>query len=96
MSLSNSAGILLGPGYHFDLVRPGIALYGGNPRAVGDNPMRPVAHFEARVLQVHTVSPGRQRWVRCHLGCRRAADAGHAGSGLCRTDTRGRLGTSRM
>ena len=30
-SLANSAGILLGRDYHFDLVRPGIALYGGAP-----------------------------------------------------------------
>lgn len=30
-SLCNSAGIYLGPDYHFDLVRPGIMLYGGNP-----------------------------------------------------------------
>ena len=29
-SLSNSAGILLGKKYHFDMVRPGISLYGGN------------------------------------------------------------------
>ena len=29
-SLSNSAGILLGRSYDFDLVRPGISLYGGH------------------------------------------------------------------
>ena len=53
-SLANSAGILLGPAYHFDLVRPGIALYGGAPRIAGfDNPMRPVVRLEARVLAVH-------------------------------------------
>ena len=30
-SLSNSGGVFLGPEYHFDLLRPGIMLYGGNP-----------------------------------------------------------------
>ena len=30
-SLANSSGIFLGSDAHFDLVRPGVALYGGNP-----------------------------------------------------------------
>ena len=30
-SLSATGGILLGPAYHFDLTRPGIGLYGGQP-----------------------------------------------------------------
>ncbi len=51
-SLSNSAGIFLGPEFRFDLVRPGIALYGGQPSNGGDNPMRAVATLEARVVQV--------------------------------------------
>ncbi|MCC2112436.1 MAG: alanine racemase [Hyphomicrobiales bacterium] len=55
-SLANSAGILLGPSYHFDLVRPGIALYGGAPRVAGHpNPMNPVVTLMARVLQVRDV-----------------------------------------
>ena len=32
-SLAASSGIFLGPRYHFDLVRPGAALYGVNPHA---------------------------------------------------------------
>ena len=32
-SLANSSGIFLGPDYHFDLLRPGAALYGINPAA---------------------------------------------------------------
>jgi alanine racemase len=56
-SLANSAGIMLGPDYHFDLVRPGIALYGGAP-AEGASPMRPVVTVEARILQVREVKPG--------------------------------------
>ena len=31
-SLANSAGILLGKKYHFDMVRPGISLYGGHSK----------------------------------------------------------------
>ncbi|MDQ0315610.1 alanine racemase [Amorphus orientalis] len=57
-SLANSAGVLNGPAYHFDLVRPGIALYGGACRNGVENPMAPVATLEARVLQVREVAPG--------------------------------------
>ena len=31
-SLAASHGAMLGPEYHFDLVRPGVALYGANPQ----------------------------------------------------------------
>jgi alanine racemase len=57
-SLANSAGILLGPDFAYDLVRPGIALYGGHPRRHGKNPFRPVVHLKGRVLQVRQVAPG--------------------------------------
>lgn len=57
-SLSASAGIFLGPEYHFDLTRPGIALYGGESVPGVANPMRPVATAEARVLQVRNVKAG--------------------------------------
>lgn len=57
-SLSASAGIFLGHDYHFDLTRPGIALYGGE--AVNDmtNPMRPVAKAEARIIQIRDAGEG--------------------------------------
>ena len=51
-SLANSAGIFLGPGYRFDVARPGMALYGLNPTPGRASPMRPVIRLEARVLQV--------------------------------------------
>jgi alanine racemase len=57
-SLANSAGILLGPDYHFDLVRPGIGLYGGRPAAGGPNPMRPVIRLVSHILQVRSVEAG--------------------------------------
>ncbi len=56
-SLANSAGIFLGSSYHFDLARPGAALYGVQPLAGGLNPMRPVVTLRARILQVRTVAP---------------------------------------
>lgn len=57
-SLANSAGTFLGPEYHFDLVRPGIALYGGRARDDMPNPMQPVVRLTARILQVRTVAAG--------------------------------------
>ena len=57
-SLGNSAGIFLGPDYHFDMVRPGIALYGGEAMSGMANPMLPGVTAEARILQVKTVKAG--------------------------------------
>ncbi|RYC17788.1 alanine racemase [Ciceribacter ferrooxidans] len=57
-SLSASAGIFLGSDYHFDLTRPGIALYGGEAVNGVANPMRPVAKAEARILQVREAAAG--------------------------------------
>ncbi|HEY5081722.1 MAG TPA: alanine racemase [Bauldia sp.] len=56
-SLANSSGIYLGRDYHFDLTRPGVALYG----AVfidGQPPLQTVAKLEARVLRVRDVTAG--------------------------------------
>jgi alanine racemase len=57
-SLANSPGIFLGSSYHFDEVRPGVALYGGNPTPYQKNPMKPVVTLEARILQVRNVRAG--------------------------------------
>jgi alanine racemase len=57
-SLANSAGILLGRDHHLDLVRPGIALYGGAPTAAASNPMRTVVTAEARVAQIRHAKAG--------------------------------------
>ncbi len=57
-SLSNSAGILLGSDYHFDLTRPGLALYGGIPRKEGQGHIRPAFKVEAQVVQRRTVRAG--------------------------------------
>jgi alanine racemase len=57
-SLANSAGILLGTEYHFDLTRPGIGLYGGNPCPSLPSPIKPVVTVEAPILQNRLVNPG--------------------------------------
>ena len=55
VSLANSSGIFHGAEYHFDMVRAGIALYGGNPLPGSANPMTEVVTWHARILQVRTV-----------------------------------------
>ena len=57
-SLANSGGVFLGPDYHYDLVRPGIVLYGGRAHEKRPNPMRTVVRLSAKVLQVFEVPPG--------------------------------------
>ena len=69
-SLANSAGIFLGGTAHCDLVRPGIALFGGNPIPGQKNPMRPVVELKGRITQV------RHDQERRHRGLRRELDRG--------------------
>ena len=57
-SLANSAGICLGRDYSFDLVRPGLSLYGGVPRPEGQGNIRQVARVEAQVIQRRTIPAG--------------------------------------
>lgn len=54
-SLANSSGIFLGPAFHFDLARPGYALYGGNPTPGKPNPMRHAVQLLARIIAVREV-----------------------------------------
>lgn len=51
-SLANSAGLMTGRDYHFQMVRPGIALYGGRAVAGRKNPMQPVVTLHVPILQV--------------------------------------------
>ncbi|NRP71115.1 Alanine racemase, biosynthetic [Ensifer psoraleae] len=57
-SLANSGGVFLGKDYHFDLTRPGIAVYGGEAVNGAVNPMKAVVTAEARIIQVRTVPSG--------------------------------------
>lgn len=54
-SFANSSGIFHGTAFHFDLVRPGCALYGVNPTPGAVNPMRGTIRLDARLLQVRNV-----------------------------------------
>ena len=57
-SIANSAATLSGPENHFDLVRPGIALYGGRTLTDRPNPMQPVVHLTGQIMQVRQVASG--------------------------------------
>ncbi len=57
-SIAASSGIFLGHSTHCDLVRPGYALYGGNPTPGNPNPMLPVVGLRARILQVRSLVRG--------------------------------------
>ena len=55
-SLANSAGLLAHPDSHFDLVRPGISIYGGRAVIGQENPMQPVVRLDLRILQVRNAA----------------------------------------
>jgi alanine racemase len=57
-SLANSSGIFLSSHYHFDLVRPGAALYGIAPNA--SHQMQSVVRLQGKVLQTRTIARGDQ------------------------------------
>jgi alanine racemase len=57
-SLAASAGIFLGPDFHFDMVRAGAALYGVNPLTNQLNPMSQVIHLKGKIVQVRDVDRG--------------------------------------
>lgn len=57
-SLANSAGVMLGSDYHFDVTRPGIGLYGGIERAEMAAGIVPVLHVASRILQVRHLCAG--------------------------------------
>jgi alanine racemase len=57
-SIGNSAAIFIDELHRGDLVRPGIALYGGNPFVDRANPMAPVVTLSGRILQIRQVDEG--------------------------------------
>jgi len=57
-TFANSSGIFLGSAYHFELARPGAALYGVAPVPGKLNPMRPVVRLQGKVIQTRTVAAG--------------------------------------
>lgn len=57
-SLANSSGVFLDHEFHFDLARPGAALYGVNPQPTLDNPMQAVVTLQGKILQTRQIAEG--------------------------------------
>jgi len=57
-SLASSSAIFLGRDYHFQIVRPGAALYGINPIPGQANPMKAAVSLKGKILQVRDVDAG--------------------------------------
>lgn len=57
-ALANSAGICLGRDFSFDLVRPGLSIYGGIPREEAEGNIRSVARIDAQIVQRRTIPAG--------------------------------------
>ena len=55
-SLSNSMGLILGENYHYNLVRPGISLYGGHFDTKMKKIIKPVISLKGKVLQIKEIS----------------------------------------
>ncbi|MCU0595076.1 MAG: alanine racemase [Desulfobacterota bacterium] len=90
-NLANSAGLMKFKSAHFDMVRPGIMLYGGLPSPDFNAPvaLKPVMRFAAEVIQVRDFpdnTPVSYSRTYCTQGPRRIAvlSAGY-GEGLFRS-----------
>lgn len=59
-TVANSGGIFFSPGSHFDMVRPGISLYGIDPTCKPhmSRALRPVAKWVAPLIAIHDVKKG--------------------------------------
>ncbi len=57
-ALANSSGLFLPEAPFLDLVRPGVALYGGNPTPGLANPMRTVVTLEIPIQQTRWIEAG--------------------------------------
>lgn len=88
-SLSNSSGIFLGDNWHFDLVRPGAALYGINPTPNSSNPMLSVLRLSLPIVQIRQLETemaiGYGSSVILPAGSRIAVVAGGYADGLHRS-----------
>ena len=59
-SLSASHGILLSDKFHFDITRPGIALYGYSDNSIAEFGCKPILKWTAPILQIRTINAGEQ------------------------------------
>jgi len=97
-SIAHSSAIFLEANPLYDVIRPGYALYGGNPVPGRPNPMKPVVKLETQVVQVRILEPGErvgedQSWIA--RGPRRIAtiNAGFA-DGIPQSLTQNKKGTA--
>lgn len=95
-SLANSAAIALGEDYLFDLTRPGLALYGGVPRAELAASIAPVGALETRLLQVRHVESGDQLGYNATFTAAGPMKIGIAALGYADGYLRGFSGTGRF
>jgi alanine racemase len=54
-SLANSMGTILGKDFHYDLLRPGISLYGGHYNTKLKKYIKPVVKLKAKILQIKRI-----------------------------------------
>lgn len=60
-SMANSAAIIASPQSHFEVVRPGIMLYGSSPfadRSAADLGLQSVMQFESTLLEIRQIQAG--------------------------------------
>jgi alanine racemase len=74
LSLANSAGICLGRDYALGLTRPGLALYGGVPRAEAEGNIAQVVRIEAQVIQRRRLAAGDTVGYNCAYKAERAME----------------------
>lgn len=65
-SLAASAGAFLGPDYRFDMVRPGVSVYGGGPFETPHAELRAVATLAAPVIDIRTLKAGERLGYGSH------------------------------
>ncbi len=58
LCFANSNGIFLGSNYHFNMVRPGISLYGLNSVLEQRNKLAPTLELKSRIVQIQDIKPG--------------------------------------
>ena len=56
--IANSASILKCPNSHFNMVRPGISLYGVSPLGVQHEKLKPVMQMKAKVIMTKRIKSG--------------------------------------
>lgn len=56
--IANSAGVLLGSEFHYDMVRTGLAMYGIDPTEISELDFRPVLALKSRIGNIKSIVKG--------------------------------------